>query len=183
MTLTITLSAAKHYKACEAGLAPVRAHLGADWPEDKPFPLLVVLEHGQGMDDTLWALRCVPPEQEDDRRRIVSLWLADVLERVESTMTDPRSRAVIPALRRHAGVPLSREEWKPIISAAYAAAHAAAAADAAAYAAAAAAAAHAAAHAAYAAAAAHAAAAHAANYAAERAWQPERLRHYLQPEA
>lgn len=169
-TLTVTLRAAKAHGACKDAYKAMHKALGLGWPLDSPFPLLRVLEE-RGLADTLWATQCVPPEQEGEKRRVVSLWLADILERVEHKMQHETSRAIIPLLREHAISPVSAQRWQQARNAAYydyAAAHANAAAYTATYhtSADAPAAAHAAAHA-------------ATNATDERWWQTERMRHYL----
>lgn len=178
--LSFTMRRAKDAGACAEGYAIVEAALGSGWDENTPVPLLFVLDYGRGLTDTLWALRCTLLEQDDLKRRIVNLWLADVLEHIQGKMTDPRSRAVITLLREHAATPVSLERWRHARHAAY---DAALATDAHATAAAYAHAATAYAGAAFDAAAFAAdASAHAADASAERDWQAKRLRYWLEKE-
>lgn len=54
-------------EACEDRYAHLRAALGPDWPDDRPIPLLTILETN-GLVDALWALRAVPDAEQLSRR-------------------------------------------------------------------------------------------------------------------
>ena len=151
-----------------------------------PIPLTVALETN-GLDDALWALRAVLPEEEKTRDRLARLLACDYAEHVlpmfeKHYPTDKRPKMAMEVARRYALGNASKEE----LSAAWAAAWAAAgdtagaavwaAAGNAAGAAAWAAAGDAAGAAVWAAAgAADWAAAGAADWAAEQAWQREQF--------
>jgi hypothetical protein len=49
--------------------------------KDTPIPLTIVLEHN-GLDDTLWALRCVLTEEAAARDKLARLFACDCAERV-----------------------------------------------------------------------------------------------------
>lgn len=119
-TLTITLASAKAHHACEPAYTLMQDALGPGWNHNDPFPLLRVLDV-RGLKDTLWAFRCIRKAQAAEKRRIMFLWLADILKRVEDKMTDERSRAIIPLLREHALRPVSKVRWEKAHAAAWAA--------------------------------------------------------------
>ena len=179
--LSTTFALAHRAKACSSSYKRMGKALGGitNFGGDTPFTLEQVLDVC-GLSDALWCLRCTLPDQEAETHRVLCLFLADCLERIEDHMADARSRAVIPLLRRRAAGQATDEEMADASHAAYAAAYAAAE-DAADEDAADAAAAYAAAEdAADAAAAAYAAAEDAADD--ERKWQAKRLRQYLTKE-
>lgn len=118
LVLTTTLLAIRKHDPCTDGWEKLRKHLGPRWPQDKKLPISTILD-SNGLSDALWALRAVPESTE--KRRIVSLFLADCLARVLCEDDDSRSLAVIGALRRHADTPLTAEEWREIETAAWAA--------------------------------------------------------------
>ena len=177
--LTLTFKAAKREGACKESYRKFARFKGGvnKWGEDKPFPLLEVLEHN-GLDDALWALECCEPIEERDR--IARLFICDCAERVlhlfeEKFPDDKRPRQAIEVARRFAIGQATIEELRDAREAAWAAWEAGAAAWEAAEAAGAA---WEAGEAAEAAGAAREAAWGAAREA-EREWQKEQLRRYL----
>ena len=73
----------REHGACTPGYRRLLAHLGgaAAWPDDKPIPLLTVLD-SNGLADTIWCLRAVLPAEEGARDRIARLFAADCAEAV-----------------------------------------------------------------------------------------------------
>ena len=55
--------------------------LGSDYPTDKPIDFATILE-SNGLDDALWGLRGVMPNQEKDRDRLARLFACDCAESV-----------------------------------------------------------------------------------------------------
>jgi hypothetical protein len=91
---------------CIRSYLKVRRHLGKDWGLDTPIGLDVVLEIA-GLDDALWALQCVFPEQEPDRDRMARLFACECAERVlplyeRDHPDDHRPRIAIEMARRFA---------------------------------------------------------------------------------
>ena len=68
--LHTTRALLRQHDACTAGYRKLMAHLGgaAAWPEDRPIPLLTVLE-SNGAADAIWCLRAVLPDEEAARDR------------------------------------------------------------------------------------------------------------------
>lgn len=91
----ITLQKIRDHSPCADGWRKVRA-TKEGLAYDVEFPLLDVLE-SNGMDDTLWCLRCLPEHSSLWRRYAV--WCA---RQVEHLMTDPRSLAALDVAERHA---------------------------------------------------------------------------------
>ncbi len=94
--ITITLNQIRAHQPCQDGWAKLLRHLGKTKADDEPFPLAVVLD-SNGLDDTLWCLRCLP---EHDR-----LWRhfsVDCAEEVAHLLTDERSREALRVARRFA---------------------------------------------------------------------------------
>jgi hypothetical protein len=92
--------------ACHESYDRLAAHLGPDYGLDTPIGLDVVLDV-LGLDDCLWALHCVRPEDEAERDRLARAFACDCAERVLSTFErerpdDMRPRAAIAVARRFA---------------------------------------------------------------------------------
>ena len=154
----------------------------ATYGADAPIPLVRVLEIN-GLDDALWALRAVPPEQAAERDRLARLFACDCAGRALPVFeqlypTDRRPREAIAMARRFAGGEATANELAAARAAAWAAARDAA--GDAAWAAARAAAWAAARDAAWDAAWAAWDAARAAAWDAERGWQAAHLREALE---
>ena len=146
--LHTTRALLRQHDACTAGYRKLMAHLGgaAAWPEDRPIPLLTVLE-SNGAADAIWCLRAVLPDEEAARDRIARLFAADCAAAVlpifeRARPGDARPREAIEAARQFARGNLDAKTLREkraaaddAAYAAYAAAYAAAAAADAAYAA------------------------------------------------
>ena len=74
--LTTTLKLLREHEACEERYPVLVAALGDGWADGAPIPLLRIME-SNGLNDALWALRAVPPEQGSNRDRITLKSLAD----------------------------------------------------------------------------------------------------------
>ena len=192
-----TLQAIRDERPCKDGWKKLVKYLGGTSRVnmDAPLPLETVLE-SNGYVDTLWCFRAIAP---DVRKRLICLWLADVLEHSAKDKPNKWLRDGAQLLRDYDAGRVTKAELETFRQSASAYAYAAAstaagaaarAADAAAYASDAYASAAASAYAsdAYAAAAASTAAgaasayAYDATYDAERAWQSDRLGQYLRGE-
>ena len=71
---------------------------------DAPIPLTTILE-SNGLDDALWALRCVPGFERD--ARLFAVWCA---RQVEHLMTDQRSKDALNVAERFANGEATEEE-------------------------------------------------------------------------
>ena len=80
---------------CQEGYDKLRHHLGEGWKKDQPISLTVVLE-SNGLDDALWCLRAVLPEESGWRDKLARLLACDYAEHVA-----------------HLWVPLPGVDWKP----------------------------------------------------------------------
>ena len=133
--LYTTGNLAKAADACRDDFEKIRAALGGtSYGMDTPVPLARVLEIA-GLDAALWALRCVPPEQEAERDRIARLFACDAAETElhlfeRECPGDRRPREAIAVARRFAIGNASNSEraaaWAAAGDAAWAAARAAA---------------------------------------------------------
>jgi hypothetical protein len=99
---------------------------GETYGWETPVLLSKVLEVA-GLDAALWALRCVPPEQEADRDRIARLFACDAAESVlhifeRQRPDDRRPREAIRIARRFANGQATRQELDAAGAAAWAAA-------------------------------------------------------------
>lgn len=106
MSLHTTLRLLRRYEACEGRYAHLVSALGNETDDDAPIPILRILDIN-GLDDALWALRAVPPDQRSARDRISRLLACDFAERVlpifeEAHPHDARPRDAIAVARRYA---------------------------------------------------------------------------------
>jgi hypothetical protein len=96
MMLTTTLNAIRAHDPCVEGWGKLLAHLGKTGPDDEPVTLATILD-SNGLDDALWALRCVTGH--DRKIRHYAVWCA---RQVQHLMTDPRSLAALDVAERYA---------------------------------------------------------------------------------
>jgi hypothetical protein len=121
---------ARQANACQTSYDKLQAHLGGEsYGLDTPIGLDVVCEV-LGLNDALWALRCVLPEQEAERDRIARPFACESTERVLPIFervypTDPRPRHAIAVARRFATGEATTEELAAAAAAASDAARAA----------------------------------------------------------
>jgi hypothetical protein len=98
---------ARQADACQISYDKLQAHLGGEsYGLDTPIGLDVVCEV-LGLNDALWALRCVLPEEEAERDRIARPFVCESTERVLPIFerlypTDLRPRHAIAVARRFA---------------------------------------------------------------------------------
>ena len=119
MQIMITLSKIKEKSPCQSGwkkILEAKQHLGMD----AEWPLSDALD-SNGLDDTLWALKCMP--EHSRLWRLYAVWCA---RQVQHLMTDPRSLAALDVAKRHANGNATDEELYAAGDAAWAAAGAAA---------------------------------------------------------
>ncbi|MDZ4248657.1 MAG: hypothetical protein U0990_01015, partial [Candidatus Nanopelagicales bacterium] len=79
--LHTTLRIAKANDACKESYVAVKQALGKGWGLDDPIPLTRILEL-RGLDDALWCLVAVLPEEETARDKLAHLLACDYAERV-----------------------------------------------------------------------------------------------------
>jgi len=96
MMLTTTLNDIRVHEPCASGWQKLLAHLGKTGPDDEPVTLATILDNN-GLDDALWALRCVTGH--DRAIRHYAVWCA---RQVQHLMTDPRSLAALDVAERYA---------------------------------------------------------------------------------
>ena len=105
--LHVTLASLREHDACTDGLARLVAHLGEDWPDDKPINLLSCLESNT-VGDVIWALRATLENSDYSSRMIASDCAESVLHFFECEYPDgqrpdgQRPRAAIEAARAFA---------------------------------------------------------------------------------
>ena len=138
MKLLTTLAIIRAARPCAEGYAKLLRHLGPDWPEDRQIDFETILK-SNGLDDALWGLRCVLPEQDAARNRAAREFACDCAEAVLPIFErvwpeDKRPRHAIDVARRFANGSASASElaaardaaWDAARDAAWAAAGAAA---------------------------------------------------------
>ena len=130
--LHTTFKLAKEHQACITPYRRVARALGGvkEYGENTPVPLAKVLEIS-GLDDALWCLRCVLPEEAAQRDKLVRLLACTYAEHVlpifeEQHPTDMRVRLCIEVARKFAEGEVSRSELGAARDAAWASAWAAA---------------------------------------------------------
>jgi hypothetical protein len=96
MMLTTTLNAIRAHDPCVEGWGKLLAHLGKTGPDDEPVTLATILD-SNGLDDALWALRCVTGH--DRAIQHYAVWCA---RQVQHLMTDPRSVEALDVAERYA---------------------------------------------------------------------------------
>jgi hypothetical protein len=116
MMLTTTLNAIRAHDPCDDGWQKLLAHLGKTGPDDEPVTLATILD-SNGLDDALWALRCVTGH--DRAIRLYAVWCA---RQVQHLMTDSRSLRALDVAERHADGLTTNAELAAARAAAWAAA-------------------------------------------------------------
>ena len=96
MTALLTLNAIRAHGPCEDGWRKLLAYLGKTGGDDEPLSMLTVLE-SNGVDDTLWCLRCIK-----GRDGAIRLLACEYAQSVAHFNADPRVQAAIDVARRHA---------------------------------------------------------------------------------
>jgi hypothetical protein len=96
MQIMITLNQIREQGPCASGWEKLLASKGKTAADDKPFPLTDVLD-SNGLDDTLWCLRCLP-----EHNRLWRQLACDYAETVRHLMPAQLSTATLDVARRHA---------------------------------------------------------------------------------
>ena len=114
MKLQTTLAIIRPHNPCTSGWEDLLRHLGPKYPQDKPIAFGTILE-SNGLDDALWGLRAVLPEQEKDRDRLARLFACYCAESVlhiweAKFPDDKRPREAIAVSRRFALGQATQEE-------------------------------------------------------------------------
>ena len=114
MKLQTNLSIISQHHPCHEGLKKLLKNIGADYPKDKPIDFATILE-STGLDNALWGLRAVLPEQEKDRDRLAREFACDCAAAVlaiyeKKYPNDFRPRTAIVVARKFARGEATREE-------------------------------------------------------------------------
>lgn len=94
--ITISLNEIAKFEPCQDGWRKALAALGKTQADNEQIPVSRFL-NTNGLDDTLWALRCLP--QYDALWRLYAVWCA---KQVEQLMTDERGREALRVAERYA---------------------------------------------------------------------------------
>ena len=94
---SVTLSAIRKHSPCAESWEKLLRHLGKTRADETEVPLVEILDL-LGLDDCLWALRALPPE--DDAA--VRLLVCDLVEPALQYTDDPRPRQAVETARRYA---------------------------------------------------------------------------------
>lgn len=120
-----TLNRIREHSPCSDGWKRLIRHLGTDFPMDKPFPMVEILNAGgDGLDDCLWALRAEP-----QHAKLYRLYAVRRARSVQHLMKGPRSIAAIDVAERYAHGTATEDERDAARAAASDAAWAAASTD------------------------------------------------------
>jgi hypothetical protein len=114
MKFTTTLAILRSHQPCSSGWTKLLRTLGSDYPETKPIDFATILA-SNGLDDALWGLRGVLPEQEKDRDRLARVFACDCAESVlhiyeKEFPEDKRPREAIRVSRAFAEGKATRDE-------------------------------------------------------------------------
>ena len=93
--IKITLNKIKAHSPCESGWKKLLAAQGKTKADDVPFPMSNILD-SNGLDDCLWAIRCLP--EHNNLWRKYAVWCA---RQVEHLMKDERSLNALDVAWRH----------------------------------------------------------------------------------
>ncbi len=115
-----TLNAIREHGPCEDGWEKLLTHLGKTKADDKPLPLITILE-SNGLEDAIWCLRTV-----EGHDREIRLFAVACARRVEHL--HPICKPTIDVAERYANGEATEEELKAASDAAWAAGDAAGAA-------------------------------------------------------
>jgi hypothetical protein len=117
--ITTTLNRIRKHDPCERGWKKLLEHLGKTKADNKPLPLVTILE-SNGLDDALWCLRAV-----DRHDREMRLYAVACARRVQHLMKSRRSIKALDVAERYANGEATDKELKAGYEAARAALYAA----------------------------------------------------------
>ena len=117
--ITTTLNKIRKHDPCERGWKKLLEHLGKTKADNKPLPLVTILE-SNGLDDALWCLRAV-----DRHDREMRLYAVACARRVQHLMKSRRSIKALDVAERYANGEATDKELKAGYEAARAALYAA----------------------------------------------------------
>ena len=117
--MNTTLNRIRAHDPCADGWRKLLAGLNKTEADDEPLSLITILDIN-GLQDAIWALRCVDNQAQVRR---YAVWCA---RQVQHLMTDPRSLAALDVAERHADGQATDEELDAAWDAAWDAARAAA---------------------------------------------------------
>ena len=102
--IQITLNQIKAHSPCESGWKKLLAAQGKTKADDVPFPMANILD-SNGLNDFLWAIRCLP--EHNNLWRKYAVWWA---RQVEHLMKDERSLNALDVAWRHSDGQATDEE-------------------------------------------------------------------------
>ena len=115
--ITISLNQIKAHNPCDDGWETILAARGGESADyDEQFPLSFALD-SNGLEDVLWALKCLP--EHDNLWRKYAVWCA---RQVEHLMTDQRSKDALNVAWRYSEGQATEDELAAAQDAAWAAA-------------------------------------------------------------
>ena len=114
--ISTTLNKIRAAHPCKDGWKKLLRRLGKTRADDEPLPLSVILD-SNGLNDCLWALRCVEGHDREFR-----LYAVRCARRVQYLLTDPRSLAALDVAEHFARGTATRKELAAAGEAAQAAA-------------------------------------------------------------
>jgi len=129
MKLITTLEILRKHGPCSEGWKKLIKHLGTDFPATGHIEFSTILE-SNGLDNALWGLRAVLPEQEKYRDKAARLFAADCAEAVLPLFeaqhpNDKRPREAIQSARDFSNGKITAAAWDAAWAAAWDAAGAA----------------------------------------------------------
>jgi hypothetical protein len=101
--MNTTLNIIRSHDPCPTGWQTLLVGLNKKQADDEPLALTRILEVN-GLDDALWALRCV------DDQRAFRLYAVACAREVQHLMTDPRSVAALDVTERYANGQATHDE-------------------------------------------------------------------------
>lgn len=109
--INTTLNKIREHGPCEDGWEKLLKHLGKTKPDDKPLPLVTILD-SNGLDDCLWCLQTMP--EHDRVWRLFAVWY---VRQVQHLIIDQRVIEALDVTERTASGEATQDE----LSAAWAA--------------------------------------------------------------
>lgn len=107
-----TLNRIESHNPCSGGWRTLLKALGKTKADDDPLPMSFILQ-SNGLDDALWALRCL-----EGADRGIRLFAVEVAREVQHLLADPRSLAALDVAERFANGLATSEELEVVRDAA-----------------------------------------------------------------